>query len=161
MTGLLPPALHRLLLRIAHRVRHHWRRLTKRPIAGVSVIAVDDAGGVLLVRHSYGPQLWALPGGGLSRGEEPKAAAVRELREELGRGVAELDKVATISETISDAPHTAHIFVGRLDGEPRPDEREVISAQYFAVDALPENVGRSSRKRIEEWRAMGAASDLE
>lgn len=154
MTRLLPPALHRLLLRIAHRVRHHWRRTAKRPLAGVTVIAFDDAGRVLLVRHSYGPSVWSLPGGGLERGEAPDAAAVRELREELGCGVTEIEHVATISDTVSCAPHTAHVFAGELDGEPRPDAREVLAAQFFALDALPEDLGRSSRRCIEAWSAM-------
>ena len=39
---------------------------------------------ILLVRHSYGPQHWALPGGGLASGEDAEACARRELREELG-----------------------------------------------------------------------------
>lgn len=148
MIHLLPPALHRLLLRFAHRARHHWRRLAKRPIAGVSVIATDRAGRVLLVRHSYGPGVWALPGGGLARGEAPEAAAARELREELGCGFAGLEQVATIKETISGAPHTAYIFAGQLAGEPHPDGREVVEARFFAVDALPADLGASSRRRI-------------
>ncbi len=151
MNRLLPPVLHRLLLRFAHRARHHWRGLAKWPLAGVSVIVTDDAGRVLLVRHSYGPKGWALPGGGLGRGEAPEAAARRELREELGCGLAGIERVATLRETISGAPHTAYVFTGRLVGEVHPDGREVIAAQFFAVDALPADLGASSRRRIEAW----------
>lgn len=152
MIHLLPPALHRLLLRFAHRARHHWRRTAKRPLAGVSVIATDGEGCVLLVRHSYGPSVWALPGGGLNRGEVPETAAARELHEELGCGLVGIERVATIEETISGAPHTAYIFAGRLDGEARPDGREVVAARFFAADALPADLGASSRRRIEAWR---------
>ncbi len=151
MNRLLPPALHHLLLRLAHRVRHHWRQLAKRPLAGVSVIVTDDAGRVLLVRHSYGPKVWALPGGGLGRGEAPAAAAARELREELGCAVAGIERVATLQETISGAPHTAYIFTGRLAGGVHPDGREVVAAQFFPVGALPADLGASSRRRIEAW----------
>jgi ADP-ribose pyrophosphatase YjhB (NUDIX family) len=160
VTRLLPPALHRLLLRFAHRARHHWRRATKRPLAGVSVIATDGGGGVLLVRHSYGPRVWALPGGGLARGEAPEAAAVRELREELGCGLARIEQVATLEETISGAPHTAYIFTGTLAGEPRPDAREVVAARFFAVDALPVDLGASSRRWLEAWRAARSSPPL-
>lgn len=151
MIHLLPPALHRLLLRLAHRIRHGWRQAVRRPIAGVSIIATDGAGRVLLVRHSYGPNIWALPGGGLGRGEEPEAAAVRELREELGCGLVAIERLATIEETISGAPHTAHVFAGSLAGDVRPDGREVVEARFFATDALPANLGTSARRRIERW----------
>jgi ADP-ribose pyrophosphatase YjhB (NUDIX family) len=151
MHRLLPPALHRLLLRAAHRARHYWRRVVKRPLAGVSVIATDDAGRVLLVRHSYGPRVWALPGGGLKRGEVPEIAAARELYEELGCGLATIEQVARIEETISGAPHTAHVFAGKVSGAPRPDRREVVEARFFAPARLPHDLSRLSRDRIEAW----------
>jgi 8-oxo-dGTP pyrophosphatase MutT (NUDIX family) len=46
--------------------------------------ALFNDGQVLLVRHTYGPREWELPGGGLRRGEDPFSAIQRELREELG-----------------------------------------------------------------------------
>lgn len=153
MINYVPPAIHRLLLRVAHRVRHRWRKALKRPIAGVSVIATNAEGRVLLVRHSYGPKQWALPGGGLGRGEDPAAAARRELHEELRCDLLTIEHVATLHETISGAPHTAHVFAGALANEPRPDGREVIEARFFAADDLPDDLSRLSRLRIAEWRA--------
>jgi 8-oxo-dGTP pyrophosphatase MutT (NUDIX family) len=45
------------------------------------------AGGeLLLVRHSYGPRAWDLPGGFARRRETFATAARRELAEELGAG---------------------------------------------------------------------------
>jgi ADP-ribose pyrophosphatase YjhB (NUDIX family) len=41
---------------------------------------------ILLVRHSYGPRHWDLPGGFVRRREAFEAAARRELAEELGAG---------------------------------------------------------------------------
>ena len=54
------------------------------------MLAVDVRRRVLLVRHSYGPPVWALPGGGLGRNEDPGVAAAREFREELGCGLADV-----------------------------------------------------------------------
>lgn len=53
----------------------------------VVVAALDDAGNVFLVRqyrHPIGEYLLELPAGCLEPGEEPLAAAQRELREEVG-----------------------------------------------------------------------------
>jgi 8-oxo-dGTP pyrophosphatase MutT (NUDIX family) len=44
---------------------------------------VDAAGRVLLVRPTYKPH-WDIPGGYVEPGESPRAACVREIREELG-----------------------------------------------------------------------------
>jgi ADP-ribose pyrophosphatase YjhB (NUDIX family) len=151
MLRLIPPAVHRAALRVAHRLRHNFRRVAKLPLAGVSLIAVDDAGRVLLVRHSYGPKLWMLPGGGLKRGEDAATAAAREMREELGCALENVELIATLEETISGAPHTAHVFAATIREPLRPDRREVIDARFFAVDDLPRDLSNLSRHRIEAW----------
>jgi 8-oxo-dGTP diphosphatase len=58
----------------------HWpgRRV------GVAAFIVDGRGRVLLVRHTYGPLNWELPGGASEPGESVVQTALRELREEAG-----------------------------------------------------------------------------
>lgn len=151
MLYLIPRPLHRLALRVAHRGRH-WLRLVLKPhLHGVSVLAFDGEGRLLLVRHSYGPDAWAVPGGGCKRSEAPDVTARRELMEELGVEIARLILVAAIEETISGSPHTAHIFEARLSGEVRPDRREILEARYFALDQLPDGMSRFTRHRIALW----------
>jgi 8-oxo-dGTP pyrophosphatase MutT (NUDIX family) len=54
------------------------------PVAfGVNAIVDDDAGRIILVRQRYMQGLH-LPGGGVSAGEPPADAILRELREEIG-----------------------------------------------------------------------------
>lgn len=155
MPQFLPAALHRALLPLAHRLRHRWRRWRKVPIAGVSVVITNLTGDVLLLKHSYGAAVWSLPGGGLGRGEDPLAAARREVREELGVELARIEPIGTLEEVLSGSPHTAHIFAAVCDQRPKPDGREVIEARFFPSHSLPEPLGRTTRDRIAVWRARG------
>lgn len=155
MEQFLPAPLHRALLPLAHHLRHHWRKLTRAHIAGVSVIITNFAGDVLLLRHSYGPRVWALPGGGLKRGEEPEDCARREVFEELGIELGVVEPIGTIDEVLSGAPHTAHLFHSTCNKRPNPDGREVVEARFFPSHSLPEPLGSVTRRRIEAWRRRG------
>jgi ADP-ribose pyrophosphatase YjhB (NUDIX family) len=148
MLHLIPAPLHRLALRVAHRLRKPWRRLTGTAGGGVSVIGADGDGRVLLVRHGYGSGKWSLPGGGLGKGEDPEACARREMREELGCELEDVVLVASFEETHYGAVHRAYVFTARFSGEPRPDGREVMEARWFARDALPEGLAAPARRRL-------------
>lgn len=138
---------------MAHRLRHRWRKWRGTPFAGVTVVIRNLNGEVLLLRHSYGPSVWALPGGGLKRGEEPAKCARREVREELGMELGELVSLGTLEEELSGAPHTAHLFHANCNARPRPDRREVLEARFFPTHSLPELLGSVTRRRIDAWRA--------
>jgi ADP-ribose pyrophosphatase YjhB (NUDIX family) len=56
-------------------------------LPSVSVLPVDPAGRVLLVRHTGHDDGWAVLGGAVDMGESPAEAAIREAREEIGAGV--------------------------------------------------------------------------
>lgn len=143
--------MHRLLLRAAYRARRHFRQIAKLPLYGVSLVARDCSGRILLVRHSYGSGDWTLPGGGCGRNEDPTQAVRREIREELAIELANLELLATYEEVISGAPHTAYIFAAELSGDPVPDGREIIVAQFFPYDALPTGLSSLTRMRLQHW----------
>lgn len=151
---LLPARLHRALLPLAHRLRHSWRKLSGAPIAGVSILITNSAGDVLLLKHSYGPKVWALPGGGMKRGEDPQECARREVQEELGLALDELHSLGTLEEQLSGSPHTAHLFGAICDAPPRPDRREVIEARFFALDALPQPLGHTTERRLDFFKSQ-------
>ncbi|MCB2048682.1 MAG: NUDIX domain-containing protein [Novosphingobium sp.] len=153
MLHLIPTGLHRALYRIAFRVRGWFRRTFKIPIFGVSAVLRDEQGRVLLVRHSYGVAAWSLPGGGHGKNEDPADAVRRELREELSLEIEDLERLATINETLSSAPHSSVLFAGIAVGEPTPDGREVIAAEFFALDKLPVLLPQPTQIRLGIWQA--------
>jgi 8-oxo-dGTP pyrophosphatase MutT (NUDIX family) len=53
-------------------------------LPSVSVLPVDPAGRLLLVRHTGHNDGWGVLGGAIDPGESPAEAAVRESREEIG-----------------------------------------------------------------------------
>lgn len=149
----LPAPLHRALLPIAFRIRHQWRRWRGTRLHGCAVVIENGAGEILLLRHSYGPKSWMLPGGGIGTGEDPEAAASREIAEELGIDLARIEPVAVLAEQVSGSPHSAHLFAAVTDARPRPDGREVTEARFFPIHSLPEPLGKITAARIAAWKA--------
>ncbi len=153
MLYLIPPRLHRAGLNAAHGLRKLWWRLARPVVHGVRVIALDDDGRVLLVRHSYGSAHWMPPGGGLRRGEDPVAAAMRELREECGCDLAAARLVAVVRENLFGATNVIHVIGGRVRGVPQGDGREVTACGFFAAHALPECLPAQLRDPLPGWMA--------
>ncbi|MEO6387881.1 MAG: NUDIX domain-containing protein [Croceibacterium sp.] len=151
---LIPAPLHRALYRVADRTRRRWWRIRKPTRSSVIVAAFDNAGRVLLVRHSYGPPLWVLPGGGIDRGEAPLAAAVREFAEELGCALDDVRPLRDATLEDSGSLDHLHVFLAQIAGVPRPDMREIVAAEFYALDALPSRTGRQAAAWVAECAAL-------
>lgn len=152
MFHLIPRPLHRLALKIGHRLRHYWRRISGTTGEGVTVIGRDFDGQILLVRHSYGPPGWYFPGGGIGRSENAESAARRELAEETGCDIEGLALIGVIEEKLSGASHRAHVFDGVVNAMPQADGREILEARFFPTHSLPEPLSPRTRARLELWQ---------
>lgn len=151
MLHLIPAPLHRASLRLAHAVRRRWWRLAKVKLNGCRVLAFDHAGRVLMIRHSYGSGNWMLPGGGIDRGEDPLAAAVRELREECGCQLDQPRLFAVVDEPLYGTVNRVHLVAGLANGTPRGDGREVIELGFFSPARLPQPLSPALAARMAEW----------
>lgn len=149
--------MHRAAYRLAHAARVVWWRLRRPRVSGCRVLAFDEGGHVLLVRHSYGTGNWMAPGGGLRRGEDPLLASVRELREETGCGFVDGWRVALVEEPLQGATNVVHVIAGQATGAPVPDGREVIEARFFAPEALPEPMSDLLRRDLPGWLTAATA----
>src|SRR4051812_44433807 len=80
---------YRVAYRLAYRVmKVYWKAL--RPQAHGALVAIWNAGEILLVKNSY-VRYFSLPGGYVHRQETAREAAIRELLEETGVRAAPSD----------------------------------------------------------------------
>jgi ADP-ribose pyrophosphatase YjhB (NUDIX family) len=153
----LPAPLHRAGLRLAHAIRICWWQIRRPLLIGCRALAVNPRGEVLLVRHSYGSRLWALPGGGVARGEAPIAAATRELAEETACTLTHAVEVAVFRKRLHGATNVVHVIVGRTSDTPRADGREIVAARWFALTALPHELNPRLAENLRVWFALFAS----
>lgn len=104
---------------------------------GCRVLVFDEEERVLLIRHSYGDRGWMLPGGGFARGEDPVAAAMREVLEETGCRIEPAVALGHASDTAATALHEVHLVAGWTGDSPRADRREILEAAFFVAEDLP------------------------
>ena len=139
------------LLAPLYRVQRLLWRLFRPRTRGVKVMLFNAAGELLLVRHSYGDTaLFLLPGGGVRPFERPELAAAREIREELGCGVARLTLISVHASTHEGKSDTVHLYRAELAGEIRIDGVEIAEAGFFHLDALPASTSPATRRRLAE-----------
>ncbi|WP_338243206.1 NUDIX domain-containing protein [Aurantiacibacter hainanensis] len=148
MFHLIPAPLHRALYRAGHGLRRIFLRHLAGEVHGCCIIGRDPDGSVLLVRHSYGPPVWAFPGGGMRQGEDALAAALRELREELDCTLHDPVHLGVQRNEFLGSINHVRVVTGQVAGVPTPDMREVVEARFFPLDALPENRSRTVHKRL-------------
>ena len=142
-------ALHQRAGVLASRVADAMR---PRLSLGVRLLALDAAGGIFLVRHSYLPGLH-LPGGAVDAGETCRQAVVREAREEGGLETAAAPELFHIYHSAAGGrrDHVV-LFVARGVRQPRPARPglEIVSARFHLLAALPPDLTAPTLRRIAE-----------
>jgi ADP-ribose pyrophosphatase len=107
----------------------------------VAIVAIDEAGKVVLVRqwrHAVGRALWELPAGTRDRDEAPRRTAERELAEETGLRATDLRALAVAPLTPGYSTEIMHFFLatGLSSG---PTDRDVDERMDVAHHS-PEDV---------------------
>ena len=127
---------------------------------GVRALAADEAGRILLVRHSYLPG-WHFPGGGVEYGETAGEAVRRELVEEGGLALEGEPRLIGVFRNPEWTPgnHIAFFEAGPWTPCPTRWGVEIEAVEFFALDSLPPDVHPSVRRRLAE-RGGGALSAL-
>lgn len=102
---------------------------------------------VLLVRqyrYAYGESLYELPAGKLEAGEDPKQAALRELKEEAGVLADDLKLLYIMYPTPGYTNEKIYIYqaVSGKETASAPDEDEFLDVEYLPLDRVREMLER-------------------
>lgn len=102
---------------------------------------------ILLTKTLLSEQRWSLVGGGIHRKEQPIDGAIREVFEEVGIKLSQkqLKPIGVRTHEESGTTHTFHYFACVLKDAPKLKKRrfEIIEAEWFSVNDIPENTARS------------------
>jgi ADP-ribose pyrophosphatase YjhB (NUDIX family) len=134
----LPVRMRRWTMRLAH---------TRFTVTAGAVI-FNDKREVLLLKHRFrAGSGWGLPGGFMEQDEQPIEALRRELREEIG---LELDDVEVFAARSFRKPKQVEVlFRARANAQVKSLTIEVERAEWFTLDSLPKGLPRDQRVYIE------------
>jgi len=103
------------------------------PLTRRSRVVIVRSGKILVVKNSFGPGVWQLPGGGIKHGESAESAGSREILEELN---VELKNVVLLSDEIHIVKQFGllmryHFLSGSLDKEITQSSSEIIDWKWI------------------------------
>jgi len=129
----------------------------KRFTVTAGAMIFDDESRILLLDHVFRPDSgWGIPGGFLTKGEQPEAALRRELKEEIG---IEVEAVELLFARTLPRPRQIEIcFRARAIGRPEPRSFEIRSAGWFSIDDLPSELSEDQRRLIQRTLAASENS---
>lgn len=135
--------------RLPARIRRWSMRLTHaRFTVTAGGIIFNDADEILLLKHRFrAGSGWGLPGGFLEAGEQPIDALRRELREEVGLEVEDIEIFDVRS--FKKPRQVETLFRCRANGSVTPRTMEVERAEWFSLQSLPDGLPRDQRLLVE------------
>jgi ADP-ribose pyrophosphatase YjhB (NUDIX family) len=141
----------KILKLIAYKLATVYWKIFRPQTFGVKLLLIND-GKFLLVEQSY-TKGYHLPGGGVKSGEMFEQALKREILEELGLDINDLQLFGVYQSTKQGKIDTVITFMSTepVDLNKAKLSSEINRADFFSLDNLPTNISPGSRKRIQEY----------
>ena len=122
------------------------REVVEHP-GGVCVLPWEENGDTYVVRqfrYPFGKMVLECPAGKLEPGEEPRAAALRELSEETGLECAELIDLGAMYATPGYCTETLRLYLalGLTQKQAHPDVGEYLNVEKYPLRELAERCMR-------------------
>lgn len=128
--------------------------LSPKYTVGVNAIIIDKEGRIWLQQHRFWPNTaWGLPGGIMKANESPDNALRREIREEIGLELQEIQIVAT--EMFHRRGVTLYYTAQAGEGTVRLDPKELLDGQYFDLKSLPVPMLPAHHKLVQLYSKHG------
>lgn len=130
-------------------------------LVGAVVILFTKDQKVLLQERKHPKHVWGLPGGLMELGESTEETAKREVFEETGLQVMNLQLLSVYSgkDYFAVAANgdpfytvTTAYCTSEYEGKLKNDQEEAFSLRYFNFDELPEKMVGSHRTMIEDFK---------
>ena len=130
------------------------------PCAGA---IIGDGKGNVLLQLRKDDNTWATHGGSIELDERVEDAMIREIKEEIGLSVLEYKLLNIYSgpEHHKIYPNGDEVscidivfYCHKFEGEMELQEDEVLNVQWFNKDNLPNNIGRNTRKWLNDYFDM-------
>ncbi|MBR4223356.1 MAG: NUDIX hydrolase [Oscillospiraceae bacterium] len=137
--------------------------LGSRPLimAGAGAILINDRDEILLQKRKDN-RYWDYPAGSMELGESFEECARREVYEETGLMCGELQYLTALSgkDTFYEYPNGDQVYLAGMlyicreyTGDMRIQEEEVITQEFFPIDALPDGIVPHKEDIFEKLRA--------
>ena len=117
-----------------------YREIVEHNGGAVIAAGTDDNKMVMgrQYRKTAGQVMLEAPAGKIDKGEQPLAAAVRELKEETGYTASEVKFMTSFYPSVGYSEEMLYLYLctGLEAGEPSPDENESIDIEETDVEEL-------------------------
>ncbi len=117
--------------------RRALREAVRHP-GGAAVLLIKDGKALMerQFRFPYGKVVWEIPAGKLNKGEDPRAAAARELEEETGWRAQNLERLVEVYPSPGYTDEIIYVFLATEARSVKRhlDEDEFVDCRFMDID---------------------------